>query len=178
MVRNRRFKQINVWRVLPFAIAAAVSIPLGVILMSFLTPTADIWRHMVDNLLHELFVNTAYLVGGVLFLTFILGVSLAWLTGVCEFPGSRILKWALLLPLAMPTYVLAFVFLGLFDFSGPVQTAWRHVMPAHPSVFPQIRSTGGVIMVMSLALYPYVSDFFNLICHCDNIRFLLYSVKN
>ena len=156
MILSRNFIQISKWRVLAFAVAGIVSIPLGVMLLSFLTPATEIWRHMADNLLAELFVNTAYLVTGVLFLTFILGVSLGWLTSVCEFPGRRFLNWALLLPLAMPTYVLAFVLLGLFDFTGPVQAAWRKLLPSYSSFFPQIRSTGGIILVMSLALYPYV----------------------
>jgi len=83
-----------------------------------------------------------------------LGVSLAWLTATCDFPGRKWLSWALLLPLAVPAYVLAFVFVGLFDYTGPIQTYARELVGEVP--FPPIRSTGGVILVMSLALYPYV----------------------
>ena len=83
-----------------------------------------------------------------------LGVSLAWLTAVCEFPGSRLFSWALLLPLAIPAYVTAFVAIGLLDFTGPVQTLAREWWG--PVDFPDIRSRGGVIAVMVLALYPYV----------------------
>jgi len=87
--------------------------------------------------------------------TLLLGVSLAWLTGACDFPGRKHFSWSLLLPLAMPTYVLAFVSLGLFDFAGPVQTQMREWF-GRGVWFPDMRSAGGVVMVMSLALYPYV----------------------
>jgi iron(III) transport system permease protein len=83
----------------------------------------------------------------------VLGVALAWFTALCEFPGRRLFEWALMLPLAMPAYVFAFVAVGLLDFSGPVQSWLR----AHGIAwFPPIRSAGGVITVMVLAFYPYV----------------------
>ncbi|HSD59640.1 MAG TPA: iron ABC transporter permease, partial [Burkholderiales bacterium] len=82
-------------------------------------------------------------------------VSLAWLTAVCEFPGRRFFSWALLLPLAIPAYVSGFVFISLLDFSGPVQSALREWLG--PGIwFPKVRGRLGVIVVMVLALYPYV----------------------
>jgi iron(III) transport system permease protein len=144
------------WRLATGAIALTVILPLLVIFSYFMHPEQEIWRHLVDNLLGDLLKNTAVLVAGVVAGTFLLGVSLAWLTGVCEFPGRKIFTWALLLPMAMPTYVLAFVTLGLFDYSGPVQSFLRDLSPSHRIWFPNIRSAGGVIGVMSLALYPYV----------------------
>jgi len=144
------------WRLATGAVALTVVLPLVVIFSYFLHPEEQIWRHLVDNLLGDLLKNTVVLVAGVIAGTFLLGVSLAWLTGVCEFPGRKIFTWALLLPMAMPTYVLAFVSLGLFDYSGPVQSFLRDLSPSHRIWFPNIRSAGGVIGVMSLALYPYV----------------------
>jgi iron(III) transport system permease protein len=85
----------------------------------------------------------------------LLGVSLAWITVMCEFPGRRWLAGALVLPLALPAYVLAFVHVGLMDYSGPVQTLWRTATGLQSS-FPSVRSTGGAVMVFCLALYPYV----------------------
>ena len=99
--------------------------------------------------------NTFWLVTGVSTGTIVLGVSLAWLTAVCDFPGRRFFTWALLLPLAMPTYVLAFVSLGLFDYAGPVQT-WLRTWFGSSSWFPDIRAAGGVVTILTLALYPYV----------------------
>jgi iron(III) transport system permease protein len=147
---------LGTWRLITYGTALGVALPLSVILWSFNYPTREIWLHLSRHLLADLLLNTTVLAGGVLCGTFILGVSLAWLTGVCEFPGRKIFTWALLLPLAIPTYVLAFVFLGLLDFSGPVQTMFRAWFPDGRGWFPNVRSAGGIIIVMSLALYPYV----------------------
>ncbi len=147
---------IDPWQWIAFVIASGTALPLLVILFSFLHPVQEIWRHLVQYLLADILLNTAVLTAGVLTMTFGLGVSLAWLTGVCDFPGRKIFAWALLLPLAMPTYVLAFVTLGLFDFSGPVQTFLRSWSGTGKIWFPQVRSAPGIILVMSFALYPYV----------------------
>ena len=88
--------------------------------------------------------------------TALLGVSLAWFTAVCEFPGRGFFSWALFLPLAIPAYVIAFVALGLFDYVGPVQTALRAWLQSDLAWFPNVRGRLGVIVVMVLAFYPYV----------------------
>ncbi len=147
---------LDFWRLFAFGTALSVALPLAVILWSFHYPTGEIWRHLSRHLLADLLLNTAILSVGLLGGTSLLGVSLAWLTGACEFPGRKIFTWALLLPLAIPTYVLAFVFLGLLDFSGPVQTILRAWFPHSRAWFPNVRSAAGIIIVMSLALYPYV----------------------
>lgn len=144
------------WRLIPFLAAVLVIIPVGVVMSSLLTPTGDIWEHLVENTLPLLLTNTFWLALGVLTGTGLLGVSLAWFTAVYEFPGRSFFTWALLLPLAIPAYVTAFVALGLFDFTGPVQTLLRSWLDSDLRWFPDIRSTGGVIIVMSLAFYPYV----------------------
>lgn len=143
------------WRLFALLVALLVVVPLAVVGFSWLTPAVDIWQHLRQTLLARLLLNTLWLVLGVGGLTLLLGVSLAWFTATCEFPGRRFFSWALLLPLAMPTYVLAFVFVGLLDYAGPVQTLWREWF-GRDAWFPAVRSTPGVILVMSLALYPYV----------------------
>lgn len=137
------------------AIALLVMVPLTVLAFAWTEPAWDIWKHLRETLLSRLLLNTLILVLGVSSGTLLLGVSLAWLTGACNFPGRKVFSWALLLPLAMPTYVLAFVSLGLLDFSGPVQTQLREWF-GRGVWFPDMRSAGGVVLVMSLALYPYV----------------------
>lgn len=137
-------------------VALCVTLPIIVILTSVLQPESKIWQHIIDALLVELLQNTFTLCIGVLAGTFILGVGSAWLTAVCDFPGRSFFNWALMLPLVIPTYVLAFVFIGLLDFSGPVQTFLRTKGVVSMNGFPNIRSAGGVIIVLSLALYPYV----------------------
>jgi iron(III) transport system permease protein len=144
------------WRLLPFLVAALVLIPIGTVISSFFSPTSDIWQHLVETTLASLLVNTFWLVLGVACGTALLGVSLAWFTAVCEFPGRKFFSWALLLPLAIPAYVTAFVALGLFDYIGPVQTALRIWLDSDLFWFPNVRSRLGVIIVMILAFYPYV----------------------
>ncbi|MDP3919366.1 MAG: iron ABC transporter permease [Candidatus Omnitrophota bacterium] len=146
----------NLWRVPTIFFALIVLIPLGVLFSSFLTPTGEIWTHLSHYVLGAVLRNTLWLVLGVGVGTCTLGVSLAWLTSCCDFPGRRFFSWSLILPLAIPAYVIAFVMIGLLDFSGPIQTAWREWQGASPSWLPPIRSRGGVIFVMTLALYPYV----------------------
>ncbi|MBJ9978004.1 iron ABC transporter permease [Pseudomonas sp. S75] len=135
-------------------IAALVLLPLSVLVLSWQSIDAQIWSHLLDTQITRLLGNTLTLVLGVGIGVTLLGVSLAWLTSLCEFPGRRWLDWALMLPFAIPAYVLAFVFVGLLDFAGPVQSALREVFG--PLRLPRVRSTGGVIVVLVLVFYPYV----------------------
>jgi iron(III) transport system permease protein len=139
--------------VLPIALLTLV--PLAVVLSSFLNPQPELWAHMRAYVLPDVLKNTLILGLGVGLGVLVLGVALAWLTALCDFPGRRLFAWALMLPLAMPAYVLAFVLVGLLDFTGPVQT-WLRAVFGTSSWFPSVRSTGGVIAVLSLAFYPYV----------------------
>jgi iron(III) transport system permease protein len=136
------------------AITALVLVPVVVTVSSFAQVDGDILAHLTEFVLPELVGNTLWLVLGVGIGVSVLGVSLAWLTGMCDFPGRRLFDWALLLPLALPAYVTAFVAIGLLDFTGPLQTWLREGWGI--TGLPEIRSRGGVILVMSLALYPYV----------------------
>ena len=129
--------------------------PLLVLGSSWLNLETEVWVHLYQTSLFELIKNTLILLLGVGVGVSVLGVSLAWLTAMCDFPGRRFFDWALMLPLAMPAYVLAFVSIGLFDYSGPVQTLIREIFGSSTWV-PEIRSTGGVVTVMVLVLYPYV----------------------
>ena len=143
-------------RLFPLMVAALVLAPIAVIFSSFLTPADEVWRHFAATILGELVINTLVLALAVAGGTAVLGVGLAWLTAVCEFPGRRFFSWALLLPLAIPAYVIGFVAIGLLDFTGPLQSGLRNLTGSLLPWFPSIRSRGGVILVMTLALYPYV----------------------
>ena len=144
------------WRYIPVIVAILVLIPVGTVMLSFLSPAGEIWQHLVETTLSRLLLNSFWLALGVATCSAVLGVSLAWFTAVYDFPGRKIFSWGLLLPLAFPAYVLAFVTLGLFDFTGPVQTSLRSWFGTEPFWFPNIRSRMGVIIVMTLAFYPYV----------------------
>jgi len=144
------------WRALPLAVAALVLVPVGIVLSSLFAPASDIWQHLLETTLTTLLLNTFWLTLWVAAGTLLLGVSLAWLTAVCEFPGRKFFSWALMLPLTLPAYVTAFVVLGLFDYPGPVQTFLRGIMGAPLAYFPDVRGRFGVCLVMVLAFYPYV----------------------
>jgi iron(III) transport system permease protein len=137
------------------AIAALVLLPLSVLLLSWGEVDGEIWSHLWDTQMPRLLGNTLRLVLGVGVGVTLLGVSLAWLTALCEFPGRKWLDWALMLPFAIPAYVLAFVFVGLLDFAGPVQSLLRELFGSGLRL-PRVRSTGGVILVLVLVFYPYV----------------------
>lgn len=143
------------WRLASLVIAAVVAVPILIVFASWLGPPSDVWWHLADTVLAGILRNTLVLILGVGSGVLVLGVGLAWLTSMCEFPGRRVFEWALMLPLAIPAYVLAFVAVGFLDFSGPVQQFLRHRFGS--SVwFPNVRSEPGVIVVMTLAFYPYV----------------------
>ncbi len=141
------------WYPIAFAVAALVLLPLSVLLLSWHEVDREIWSHLWETQMPRLLGNTLTLVAGVSIGVTLLGVSLAWLTALCEFPGRRWLDWALMLPFAIPAYVLAFVFIGLLDFAGPVQSLAREWFGSGIR-FPRVRSTGGVIVVLVLVFYP------------------------
>ncbi len=143
------------WYFVAAPVAALVFLPLAVMLLSWGEIDHSIWSHLWDTQLPRLLGNTLTLVLGVGLGVTVLGVSLAWLTAFCEFPGRKWLDWALMLPFAVPAYVLAFVFVGLLDFAGPVQSLLREWFGSGIR-FPRVRSTGGVIAVLVLVFYPYV----------------------
>ncbi len=143
------------WRSLTLLISLVTIIPLCVVLASFLRPQPAIWQHLLEHVLGDLVINTVCLLLGVTVGTLGLGVSLAWLVAVCEFPGRRFFSWALMLPLALPAYVSAFAAIGLLDYTGPLQSLLRDYLGSGVWL-PPIRSRGGVIVVLSLSFYPYV----------------------
>ncbi|POZ60950.1 ABC transporter permease [Chromobacterium alticapitis] len=143
------------WRAVAACVSLLTLIPLAVIAAGFLAPDVEVWRHLAEHALPELWRNTAILLLGVGAGVLLLGVPLAWLTAVHDFPGRRFFSWALMLPLAMPAYVMAFSQLGLFDFTGPLQT-WLREAFGSSSWVPDIRSAPGVVMTLTLAFYPYV----------------------
>lgn len=130
-------------------------IPLLVLLSGAGAVDAQIWTHMRAQLPRLLF-NTIGLTLGVAFFSLLIGVSLGWLVVMYEFPARRWFEWLLMLPLAVPVYVMAFAQLGLFDYTGPVQTVLRGAFGQNVQSFFPLRSMLGVAFVMSLALYPYV----------------------
>ena len=147
------------WTLTAAAIGTLVAIPVGTVLVTALGPSDGMWSHLVATVLWEYVGNTLWLMLGVGVGTIVIGTSTAWLVTMYRFPGRRILAWALLLPLAVPSYILAFVITDQLEYAGNVQGALRGVFgwtSARDYWFPEIRSLGGATIVLSLVLYPYV----------------------
>ncbi len=143
------------WSAAALAAAAVVSLPILTVLWSLAHPAWAVWAHLGRTQLPELLLNTVALVAGVGLGVLLLGTTLAWLVVTCEFPGRRVFEWALVLPLALPAYVIGFVFLGLFEYAGPLQTALRGWLGPGARL-PDLRSGWGVALMMTLVYYPYV----------------------
>lgn len=147
------------WQVSALAAACLALMPLCAIIWIAFAPTGDVWGHLLQTVLPRSLRTTVLLMVGVGAATTVLGIGTAWLVTMCRFPGQRILDWALLIPLAVPTYIIAFAYVEVLDYSGPVQSALRGLFGFKTSRdywFPEIRSLGGAIFVMSVVLYPYV----------------------
>ena len=149
----------GIWLVGALLAAAIVVLPVLAVVWLALNPSENIWPHLASTVLPRQIKNTAILLVGNTVGVVVLGVSTAWLVTMCRFPGRLVFQWALLLPLAMPAYITAFVYTDLLEFAGPVQKGLRAVFGWERPAdywFPPIRSVGGAIFVMSFVLYPYV----------------------
>jgi iron(III) transport system permease protein len=149
----------RLWLVFATVVLALILLPVASIMWRALFPTENVWPHLASTVLPTYILNTAALMAGVGLGTFVIGTSTAWLVAMCRFPGRDILAWALMLPLAMPAYVIAYVYTDLLEYSGPVQGALREVFGFETKRdywFPEIRSLGGAISMLTLVLYPYV----------------------
>jgi len=152
--------RLGTWRFPGFPLLAAVLLALLALLpfahlgLTLPYPAPEVWAQIRPRL-PELFSNSLGLVAATVLASGLLGTGLAWLTALCEFPGRRFFSWALLLPLAIPAYVLGFVGVGLFNFDGPVHALWQ-AWQGGDAGFPAVRSAGGLTLSLSLSLYPYV----------------------
>ena len=143
---------------LAMVVAVLIAVPIFAVLWNLLTPGQGTLQHLAATVLPEYIANTLWLVGGVAAMVMFGGVASAWLVTMCSFPGRRIFEWALILPLAMPAYIMAYAYTDFLQFTGPVQTWLRAITgwQAREYWFPEIRSVGGATAMLGLVLYPYV----------------------
>ncbi len=147
------------WTLGTVAIALAAMLPVLAVVVIAFTPGDDIWAHLSSTVLPSYISTTLQLMAGVGFGTFVIGVGCAWLVTMYRFPGKAIFEWALLLPMAMPAYVIAYVYTDVLEYAGPVQGMLRDIFgwkTMREYWFPEIRSLGGAVSMMTLVLYPYV----------------------
>ena len=149
----------NSWTVATVVLTALAILPVATVVYIGFTPADDIWAHLLSTVLSLYITTTLQLMALVGLGTLIIGVGSAWLVAMCRFPGRRIFEWALLLPMAMPAYVIAYVYTDVLEFAGPLQGLLRELFgwsSGRDYWFPEIRSLGGAAAMMTLVLYPYV----------------------
>ncbi len=147
------------WLISAVLTTAIVALPVLSVIFLALFPDENIWPHLIETTLPRYLTTTIKLMIGVGALTLLIGLATAWAVTMCEFPGRKFFEWALLLPFAVPAYVIAYVYTSLLDYAGPVQRAlreWFGWQNASDYWFPEIRSLEGAILMIGLVLYPYV----------------------
>jgi iron(III) transport system permease protein len=147
------------WLLAAGIVAALVAAPVVSLVVIASRGSGDLWPHLVANVFPSALMQTAVLLAGVGLVVTALGTGLAWLLTAFDFPGRRIFEWALLLPLAIPTYIMAFAYLDILHPLGPLQTALRGLLglsSPRDLWFPEVRSMAGCILLFGFVLYPYV----------------------
>ena len=147
-------------RLLSFAwlVSGLAILPVLFVVLSLFQPDNGAWQHLTETILPSYIGNTLLLMGLVFVFATSIGVSTAWLVATTRFPGDRLFSWALVLPLAAPAYIVAYVYTDLLEYAGPVQSFLRDMTGWGRTDywFPQIRTLPGAALMISLVLYPYI----------------------
>lgn len=149
-------KQLTFWELLSLFLIAIVALPIFYNLTAFAKDSSMVWQHLIQTQLFDLIINSIKLCAIVVSLSCLLGVSLAWIIAKYDFKGRKFFDWAHLLPMSIPAYVLAFVYLGIFEYSGAIPSFLRQNYPLVYSYLPLGQSSFYLFIVMSFSLYPYV----------------------
>ena len=154
----RSSKIFSVWHGIPLFILLFFLAPILIILSSVFADYSENWSHIYEYVLGDYILNSLILVSGVSILVMIIGSLTAWLVTNYQFFGKRFFEWGLILPLAIPPYILAYTFTGLFDSYGTMNEIARSLfnLQQNEMLFPNIRNIYGAIVVFSFTLYPYV----------------------
>ncbi|HAS62030.1 MAG TPA: iron ABC transporter permease [Vibrio sp.] len=146
------------WKTSSGTLALLLVLPIFAIFYTAVGETDELFSHLMSTVMPTYTFNTVALAVGVMLLTLLFGIPSAWLMAMCRLPSEKILQWALVLPLAMPGYIVGYIFTDWFDYAGPIQIALRDLMgwQADDYWFPDIRTLGGAIVVLALVFYPYV----------------------
>ena len=149
---------MSLWGVIPFLLLIIFCAPIFIVLSSLFGNYSDNWTHLYNYVLIDYISSTVVLIAGVSFLVFFIGTITAWIVTNYDFYGKSFFEWSLILPLAIPPYILAYTFTGLFDPSGDANNLVRSIfnLSSDTAVFPNVRNIYGAIVVFSFTLYPYV----------------------
>jgi iron(III) transport system permease protein len=159
MRRTASWSGINAWLVASGGIALLVFAPIAALVVAASDGSVRLWEELIAYVLPAAVRDTLLLLGGVAILTVTVGAGAAWLTTAYDFPGRKVVDWALLLPLAVPTYIIAYAYLDILHPVGPLQTAlrsWLAIENPRDFRLPDIRSMWGCVTLLGFALYPYV----------------------
>ena len=151
-------EKIYLWKTSSGMLALLLVLPILAIFMTAIGETDELFSHLMSTVMPTYTLNTVVLAAGTMFLSAIFGIPSAWIMAMCRIPSENILQWALVLPLAMPSYIVGYIFTDWLDFAGPVQIFLRNTMGwgVGDYWFPDIRTLPGAILVLALVLYPYV----------------------
>jgi iron(III) transport system permease protein len=156
-ILKRNYFWWNKWTGYSLLILLLVATPLFTIFIKLFNSPGASWSHIANNLLLGYFQNTVLLLLGVAALTFLLGVSTAWLISNYEFPGRKYFEWLLILPLGFPGYIMAYTYVGLLDYTGPIQVFFRNTFDIQvKGSLVDIMNLPGAIFILSITLFPYV----------------------
>ena len=150
---------LNFWKNISYILIILLLTPIVMLILSSFQNNIDTWLHLFDTKLSIYFYNTLSLILGVGILSITIGVSCAWILAKYKFFLSNLVEWALLLPAAIPAYIVAYCYTDFLEYGGIIQTALREIFnwqSAKEYFFPEIRSMTGAILILSFALYPYI----------------------
>ena len=155
--RTRR-RRTSAWTLGALAIAALIALPIVAVVAQVFRPTGGAWAHLASTVLPLYLTNSLLLVVLTVTLASMIGVGAGWLIAGFEFRGRGVLQWALMLPMTMPGYVIAYVYYEQMAYAGPVQTTLRQIFGwgRHDYWFPQIASLPGAAVMLAAVLYPYI----------------------
>jgi len=156
-LNKRQYYFWNKWIGFSLLILCVIATPVLTIVFKLFDSPGESWPHFVDSLLLVYFKNTLLLLSGVAILTFFIGVSAAWIVANYEFPGRNYFEWLLILPLSFPGYIMAYTYVGILDYSGPIQSFLRNSFDIQvKGSLIDIMNLPGAIFILSITLYPYV----------------------
>ncbi|CCQ09970.1 Ferric iron ABC transporter, permease protein [Pseudoalteromonas luteoviolacea B = ATCC 29581] len=168
-------KLLSRWQGVAWVIGIILSMPLLSLLYTALGSESEVYQHLQQTVLGDYILNTVLLVIGVCAIACLVALPLGWLVAYCEFPGKKHFSWALMLPLAMPSYIIAYIYTDFFDYAGPVQRNLRVWFDWHsPSDywFFDMRTLGGATLMLALVLYPYIYLIFKTALKEQSLRLL------
>ena len=150
---------IDKWSLVTILLCCFLLGPVAALLLAASGDSGGLWEHLVDTVLATYVINTLLLMGGVGGVAIVFGISSAWVISRYDFAGRGVFEWMLLLPAAIPAYIIAYCYTDFFEYAGPVQSALRATFgwqTPRDYYFPEIRSLGGAVLVMASVLYPYI----------------------